>query len=251
MSSIVSKSAHILDTICESAAALTLSEISRRTALPKSSAHRILNVLLHERLVGLDSEHQTYHPGTRMTAWAARAFNIRDLPEKAHDLMVALHDRTRSPVMLSILDGAAVLFLKNVGGYDPYRQIPQVGEHCPIHACATGKVLVAFLPEDQRAEILSAVTLTRFTDHTVKSRAAFERELANVRKSGLGICDREDFLHYAAIAVPVYGPNQKIAAALSIWNIVERQDLEQLMTFRGDLEQAAGKLSLRVGGIQA
>lgn len=248
MSSIVSKSAQILDTICGSAAALTLSEIARRTALPKSSAHRILNVLLHERLVVLDAAQQTYHPGTRMAAWAARAFNVHDLPEKADDLMVALHDKTQALVMLSILDGAAVLFLKNVGGYDPYRQIPQVGEHCSIYACAAGKVLVAFLAEDKRAEFLSSVKLTRFTEHTVKSKEALERELANVRKSGVGICDREDFLQYAAIAVPVCGPGEKIVAALSIWNIVEHQDLERLMTFRGDLEQAARKLSVRVGG---
>ena len=82
--------------------------------------------------------------------------------------MVALHDKTEALVMFSILDGAAVLFVKNIGGYDPYGQIPQVGEHCSIHACAAGKVLVAFRREDMRAKILSATTLTRFTEHIAR-----------------------------------------------------------------------------------
>lgn len=250
-SSIVSRSARVLDIVCTGETDLTLSQITKLADLPKSSVHRILSILLEERLVSFETRSQTYHPGTRLMAWAAAAFSTHDLPGKAGDIMEALHAEVKAMVMLSILDGTSVLFLKNVGGYDPYRQIPRVGEHCPVYACAAGKVLLAFVAKEQRQRILSEVEFIRFTDHTVKNRSAFEKELTSVRSSRLGVCDREDFLQYAAISVPVFGPDNQVLAALSLWNTVEKHDVEQLLTLRSALVDAAAKLSERLGHRQA
>ena len=161
--------------------------------------------------------------------------------------MEGLHERTGALVLLSILDGSSVLILKNIGWYDPYRHVTGIGEHCPVHVCAAGKAILAFLPDERREEIISRIELTSFTEHIVKTRQAFEKQLAQVRKTGLATCDREDFLQYAAISAPVFGIGGAVVAALSLWNTIDRQSIKQLLDFERELLSTTKTLSDRLG----
>ena len=63
----------MLDIVSTSASALRFTQLVERSGLPKSSAHRILAILVGQRLVYLDKGTRTYRPGPRLVDWGERA----------------------------------------------------------------------------------------------------------------------------------------------------------------------------------
>ena len=247
VSSVVAKSAAVVDAICRSRSAMTLSEIMRETGLAKSSTHRILAILMAENLVAMDAHRQGYRIGPRLLGWAVSALRTDDLPGLADDIMVALHRATTAHVALSVLDDTAVLFLKTIDSMEPFRLAPRVGERSALHACAAGKALLAWLPDYRRSAVLARLQLERFTEHTITTKAALRQELRKVRESGWAVCDREEFLPVVGLSVPVIDHQGEAVAALSIWNIVERQDIDDLLFHGRALLDAGRALSQRLG----
>ena len=246
-SSIVSKSSRVLDAICASGAPLSFTQIARHTGLPKSSAHRILSILMAERLIACDRDRQTYQPGARLIGWAVSAFRANDLPGLSAAEMEGLNEKTGAHVALSILEGSSVLYLKTVDSIEPYRLAPRVGERSAIHACAAGKAMLAHVRPKRREAIVSHLKLERYTEHTIVSRKALVEDLRRIRDVGFAMCDREEFLQVAGISAPVFGHHGEVVAAISLWNIVEHQGIEELLSFGNDLLSATGTLSARLG----
>ena len=246
-SSIVAKSAKVIDTLCASKGPLSFTRIMTLTGLPRSSTHRILSILLEERLVTLDPDRQTYQPGSRLVGWATSTLRLNNLPDQAAGVMEKLNDETGAHVALSLLEGESVLFIKTLDGVQPYRLAPRVGERSPIHVCAAGKIFLANLRPQKRETLLGEIDFERFTDYTLVTREHFEAELEQVRDSGYAICDREEFLQVVGSAAPVFGHQGDILAALSLWDITERHDMDSLRTLAPRLKAAAQSLSARLG----
>ncbi len=247
ISSIVSKSSAVLDTVCASSTPLSFTRVMTLTGLPKSSTHRILSVLLEEQLVAFDKDRQTYQPGARLIGWATAALSPNDLPELSTAVMEDLHRNTGGHVALSIAEGSSVLYLKTVDGGEPFRLAPRVGERSPMHACAAGKALLAHLRPYKRDAILVDADLARFTDFTITCPEAFAKNLEQVRVNGFAICDREEFLRVAGISAPIFGHHGDVVGALSLWNTIDRQDIDALLGFSTTLTTATNLISARLG----
>ena len=246
-SSIISKSTALLDAVCASATPLTFTQIGNATGLHKSSTHRILSILMQERLLAFDPDRRTYQPGPRLVGWAACAFRTNDLPGLAGAAMEALCDKTGAHVALSILEGSSVLYLKTVNNTTPYRLAPRVGERSPVHACAAGKALLAYQRPQEREAMLQQIDLERFTEFTITTPQALDENLRQVRERGFALCDREEFLQVAGISAPLFGHHGDVVAAISLWNVVERQDIKQLSSYRTELISVTKSLSARLG----
>ena len=246
-SSIVTKSARVLDAICATSSPVSFTDVVKASGLPKSSTHRILSILAGEGVLAFDAERQTYQPGLRLIGWAAAAFRLNDLPGVAVATMDRLGDLTGAHVALSVPDEVSVLYLKAVDSFEPYRHAPRVGERSPMHASAAGKTMLAHMLPRQREAALSRLRLERYTEHTIVNRGEFLVDLAKAKDSGFAICDREEFLQVAGIAAPVFGNNGDVAAAISLWNVIARQDVDDLLAFAPDLLSATASLSARLG----
>ena len=96
------------------------------------------------------------------------------------------------------------------------------GDHTPLHCTAVGKVLVAFLPNDERRNLIPRLHLDRYTEETITDRQAFEHEINKVRQQGYGLSDREEFLQVCGIAAPIFDFQGRLAAGICVWSIVER-----------------------------
>jgi len=247
-SSIVTKLARVLDVATASPAPLAFTQIVELAELPKSSTHRLLAILVGERLLEHDAASRTYQPGPRLLGWAVGTLNANDLPRLATPAMEALHAASGAHVCLSILDAQGVLYLKTIDAGEPDRMTPRVGEHSPVHASAAGKVMLAHVGERRRQAWLAQALLERFTEHTITARPAFEAELAGIGQAGFATCDREEFLRVVGIAAPVLGHDEATVAAISIWNTVDRAGLADLMRHRKELVAAARSLTARLGG---
>ncbi len=246
-SSIVMRSAEIMDVVCGEGAPLGFSRIVALTGLPKSSVHRLLSILLEERQLAFDSDRQTYQPGPRLLTWAAGALQRNNLPELCTAAMDDLNAQTGNHVCLSVLDGGSVLHLRTVDQAERFRPAPRVGERSPAHVCALGKVLLAYLRPQRREALLGDLVLERYTEHSITGRDVLEEELAHVRENGFAQCDREEFLAVVGIAAPIFDQLGDAIAALSLWNVAEDQDLNVLRGFADTLCQTTASLSARLG----
>ncbi|MBT7646592.1 MAG: IclR family transcriptional regulator [Alphaproteobacteria bacterium] len=247
VSSIVSKASAMLDVICASTTPLSFTRIMTQTGFARSSTHRVLSTLLEERLVAHDTERQTYQPGPRLVGWAVSTLQAGDLANLAAAMLDDLGARTGAHIALAILDGTSALYLRTIDSFEPYRRAPRVGERSPLHGCAVGKAMLAFLAPNRRDALLEDIELERLTEHTITDAEAFRAELEDVRETGIAVCDREELLQVVGLAAPVFGHGGDVVAAVSIWNMIERQDLAALKKFRDELFAATSTLSARLG----
>jgi DNA-binding IclR family transcriptional regulator len=204
----------LLDAYGDGHVAFTLSELSRRTGLPLTTAHRLAGELLQwgglER--GADGK---YRIGLRLVELAAlcpRGTGLRDI---ALPFMEDLYEATHQNVQLAVREGTDGVYIERIAGRHAVPVRTRIGAHWPLHATGVGLVLLAFAPASVQEDVLAA-PLQRFTPHTITDPGALRRVLAEVRKTGTAHSDRQITDDAYSVGAPVTGPDGSCAAALSV-----------------------------------
>jgi DNA-binding IclR family transcriptional regulator len=246
-SSIISKSMKVLDIICASRARLTYSQITAAAGLPKSSTHRLLSILREEGLVAVDPLRNVYGPGPVLMGWATNVLSAYDLPDIAASALINLSREIKASAGLSILDGNKILWLKMIDFPRRHRHQPRVGDRTPLHVTAAGKVLLAFIMDELRQDILSSIDLEKYTHRTISDPEKLIKEISQVRAAGYAVSNREEFLHEVAIAAPVFDHNGDVIAAVSMWDITGQRSVKDLLAHRHKLIDTAAGISAQLG----
>jgi len=178
----------------DSSGGLTFSELVTRAGLPRTTVHRIRYALEEEGFVCADEATGRLHlgPGLLRLAAASR----RDLPTAVSPYLERLSRELNETVDLGVLDGMHVLFIAQHPA--PQRSlmvVSRVGARFPAFCTANGKVLLAQLPLDELQRRLPKKLETP-SNHKPVSRDELLRELAEVRRTGVGY-DREE--HHSGI----------------------------------------------------
>ncbi len=220
-SSIVTKCTKIIDILVEARQPLSFSAIVEASGYVKSSAHRILAVLLSEHLAEYDAQTRTYTLGARIGHWARVAWLRTDIQQLAAIELEKLCDSTGMNVALSVLDNDAILYLRTIDAIQ-VRFAARAGDHAPLHCTAAGKVFLAYMPERQRAAVLGKPELEGYTQYTIREPAVLTQELQQIRKQGYGVAEQEEFLRVLGIAAPVWNHQQTLSACISLWSLTDQ-----------------------------
>jgi len=231
-SSIVTKVGQVIDILVRAQKPLTFSELVERTGFVKSSAHRILSVMLTEGLI--EHNQKVYRLGPRLVNWARAAWSRPDLQEVAAHEMQKFCEKTGFNIALSIMDQDKVLYLRTIDP-KPVRYAAHAGERAPLHCTGVGKAYLAFLSDAQRTDLLPRLVLDRYTENTKITVAELERDLADIRRRGYGTCDREEFLHVVGIGAPILDENGNPVAGISVWITTDIADMVTLEKCAPDL----------------
>jgi DNA-binding IclR family transcriptional regulator len=112
----------------------------------------------------------------------------------------------------------------------------------PLHSTAIGKLFLAHLPADQVDRMLGAAPLQRFTETTLTTVAAMQRELERIRLQGYSI-DNEEYLGgVICIAVPIVDPHGRICAALAMQAPRARMTLAEMQKHLPPLRKASAQI---------
>lgn len=244
-SSILSKSVALLDVLGDAAMPLTFSQIVTASALNKSTVHRLLSNLAAEGLVLYDEGNKSYLLGPRLLQLARKAWRGFDIQAVALSEMLRLHEVSQENVSVGVLQGNEVVHLRMIESKSHWGTSVVMRE--PAHSTASGKAILAYLPEPILAGWLDRNPLTRSTKRTITTRAAFEKELAVVRKRGFASTDREEMEHVVGIAAPVFNFLDEPIAVLNIWAPTNRCSLSDLMPLSDDLMASANRVSELIG----
>ncbi|WOX24985.1 IclR family transcriptional regulator [Streptomyces solicathayae] len=222
--SLLEKAARVLAAFDGPEPRLSLTEVIRRSGLPRSSAHRILDQLVQLRW--LDREGRDYRMGMRMLELGALAAHHNRLRQAALPRLHALHESTGHLVHLYVLDGAEIVCLERIGGSADTAVPSRVGGRMPAHSTAAGKALLAF-GDPGVVESVLAARLRAHTPRTVVQPAQLRSRLAAVRDRGVAFDEEETFRGVSCVAAPLRGAGRAIAA-VSVSGRGAHRELERL-----------------------
>ncbi|MEV6102316.1 IclR family transcriptional regulator [Nocardia sp. NPDC051981] len=193
--------------------AVGLSELVRRTGLPKATVHRMCQDLVAARLLSLSPA--GYSLGRGLFELGLRASVERVLLEVAVPFMQDLYARTRETVHLGVLDGDEVVYVSKIGGHRQVSAPSRVGGRMPLYCTAIGRVLLAHCDAATVDRILSG-RLIRRTARTIVGPGLLRAQLDRVLGAGVAFEYEESSAGIACIAAPILGADDQPLAAISV-----------------------------------
>ena len=242
---VLERSFALLDLLASKQEPVSLKEISERTGLHPSTAHRILNDLTLGRLVDRPQA-GTYRLGMRLLELGNLVKARLDVREAALGPMRELHKLTHQAVNLSMRQGDEIIYVERSYSERSGMQVVRtVGGRAPLHLTSVGKL---FLAHDEPARVRSYAVRTGLTGHTHNSITdvqRLERELAQVRATGVARDDEELELGVRCMAAGIFDDQGKLLAGLSISAPAERLEEPWLERVLATAEQISSALGYR------
>ena len=233
----------LMDVLASREDAISLKEISEKTGVHPSTAHRILNDLTIGRFVDRP-EPGSYRLGMRLLElgnMVKARLNVRDA---ALAPMRDLHKLIQQPVNLSMRQGDEIVYIERAYSERSGMQVVRaIGGRAPLHLTSVGKL---FLSVDEPMRVRSYATRTGLSGHTKNSITqlpVLERELSKVRQYGIARDNEELELGVRCIAAGIYDDQGKLLAGLSISAPADRLDeawLPKLQATAEGISQALG-----------
>jgi IclR family transcriptional regulator, acetate operon repressor len=190
----------------------TLGELAFRSALPRSTTHRIVNRLTDQRI--LQQNDGRYSIGVRLFELGMLFEGQQTLREAALPFMEDLYEAVHETVHLAIPDGLEVLYIEKISGHHVATAASRIGGRMPMHCTALGKAMLAFGPPELLAQVVSS-GLERRTPFTITAEHALRRDLADARERGVAIEREEAATGVGCAAAPII-VHHHLQAALSV-----------------------------------
>lgn len=219
---------------------LTLSEVARRTGLPRAAARRFLHTLVELGYVRTDGRMFALRPRVLDLGYAY--LSSTSLPEVAQPHLEDLVTRVHESCSVSVLDGEDIVYVARVATKRLMTVAINVGTRFPAYATAMGRVLLAARPPAERTAYLGSVRLEPLTLHTVTDPGRLAAVLAEVADQGFALLDQELEEGLRSIAVPVRDAAGEVVAAMNVSASARRSTEALCQELLPPLRQAAAEL---------
>jgi DNA-binding IclR family transcriptional regulator len=203
----------ILEVFTESQPEWSTTGIAHQLDLPVPTVHRILAALKRLGYVSQHEQTRRFRLGLAALSLGERARGLADLRPVAVGPLRQLSDATGETALLTVLSPARdrSVCLERVETSQPLRLSVQPGRQLPLHAGASQKALLAFMPAGE-IDALAAQPLERLCTATITSRSALHRELTAIRARGWSSSYEETDIGVWGVAIPVLSADDVICA---------------------------------------
>jgi len=207
---VISRAASILRVLEGQSNGLTLGQIAKRVALPRSTVQRITDALGEEGFLIAASPSGGLRLGPALISIAASA--KIDIVEFAHPTLLRLARETGETVDLSVLDHDKIVFVDQVPGTHRLRAASAVGVSFPLHSSSAGKVMLAALPEPQLNRFRKLLKFTPVTRYTLTSWEELNREIRRAHTEGVAFDREETTIGLCSVSAALRFPGGELAA---------------------------------------
>ena len=167
---------------------LVAQEIAVALGIPVSSLSYLLGTLVDRGYLAREGRRYSAGPGLERLQARTHGFT---LAERAAPLVRALRVQLNETASFWVRSEWTVEAIVTESSEQALRYSVSAGERLPMHALASGKVLLAALPDEELDRYFAEAERARFTPSTVTGEKALRRELAEVRKRGYALTDEE------------------------------------------------------------
>jgi DNA-binding IclR family transcriptional regulator len=237
----------IIEAIASIGSSMTLAEIARKTALPRSTTHHLLQALVEFGYLIQDGDTRTYTLAPKLFHLTGSTWTQEQLAEIAMPFLDDLSRRTGEGTSLAVLRDGVVTITAKREPEGPVRVVQEVGATRPIHCTAVGKVLAAWLPEQELRGIIRRTVFEQKTAKTITSTTLFLRELSRIRAIGFAMDNEEHIEGIRCIATPIRDYSGNVSASLCVVGPKHHLPQRRLSEIRQVLIAVSADLSARLG----
>jgi IclR family KDG regulon transcriptional repressor len=224
----------------------SLTQIAESVHMSKTTVHRLLTTLENKRFITRDKNTGLYRLGFRFIEMASLVLQGVELHRWAHPYLQRLSLEYGETVDLSILDGSHVMYLEVIESPQRVKLAAAVGQRLPAYNTASGKALLAYLPE----ELVRKILAENLADHSDGSPITVEDMLSDLRvtaERGYAIAEQEYEDDINAVAAPIFDADKHPIASIAIVGPSFRLTKDRLPTLGESIRKMTQLISSEVG----
>jgi DNA-binding IclR family transcriptional regulator len=222
-----------------------VSDLARRLGIAKSTAHRLLHLLVAEGFARRTADGR-YALGFALWELGTRMIAGLDLRQVAHPTLEWLRNRTQEAVHLAVLDRTEVVYIDRFESPATLQLFRRVGYRMPAYATSSGKAILAFSPPEVVAAVLSG-GLKRLAPRTITSKKALLAEFERIRARGYVTTFDESEIGVKSVGAPVLGQDGQPVGAISVAGPSMRFPRARIPAIARLVRQAATEISSNMG----
>jgi IclR family transcriptional regulator, acetate operon repressor len=239
----------LLEQLADSEGGISLTEISQRTSLAPSTAHRLLNTLADMGFVFQAPDSGLWYIGLKTYRVGCAFVSNRDFVGESHAYLRKLMEQSGETANLSIIDGTHVCFIAQVQCHEVMRMLVRLGSRLPAHASGSGKAILSALPEDELAIFFRESKLQKLTAKTTIDVDQLRLQFGAIRARGYSYDDEENALGLRCVAAPIYDEYSEPLGAISLAGPIARLSDERILKLGPLVAHTAREITEKLGGV--
>lgn len=245
----VDRALALLEVLADADEELPLGELARRAGLNTSTCHHLISTLMARGYVSQSTRTREYGLGNQILRLQHARLHQIDLVNAAMPLLRELNQSTTEAVHLAVMQSYELVTVAKLESLHALKvDNGFVGKSNAAHATATGKAILAHMPEWELNQIIALRGLTAFTRRTITDPAALRAELERVRLQGFSVDDEEFQPSVFCVGAPIRNHTGKVVASLSCSAPQMRVGSQEAVDRLSSLSiQAAEKISSLLG----
>ena len=224
-----------------------VSDVAAEIGVHKSTAFRLLAALEERDLVEQNTDRGKYQLAFGILRLASAIPTRIDMARQAQPVLDDLAANLDETINLAVVREQYAVNVQQARSSAAVASQNWVGQLTPLHATSSGKILLAYMPDQQRDSILDKAGLPALTEMTITSRQALLKQLDEIRETGFATTFEELEVGLNAAAVPVRDHTGAVVGALSASGPAYRFDAERITGATDDLREAGSRISHRMG----
>lgn len=192
----------------------TLTEVSQKVDLAKSTTSRLLSTLESEGFISKNEKTNHYKLGNAIYFLGLIAKESIDLKQICQSIMEEICHSTKETVNLYLLDNLEKVCFNQVESPLAIKRYVRIGERSPIWYGATGKSILAYLDESIWYDM--SKELKKYTEKTVVDPDEFISELNTIKARGYSVSIGEKEHDVGCVAAPIFDDSKKVIGCVSI-----------------------------------
>lgn len=236
----------VLDCFSRYDRSLTLSEISARCSMPKTTVHRLVSSLREVKFLEQDRERDSYRMGIRLFELGSIVLNNLDIYKEARHIVERLISVTGEGSHLCVFDGTNMVSIEHAEPGGSSVNWTTTLSISPSYCTGVGKAALAF----QEKAVIEKVILSGllpFTPATITQPHLLRKELELTARRGYSIDDGEHQFGIRCVGAPVFNAAGRAFAALSVTGPKERVTMDRVPSLATLVVATADELSRQLG----
>lgn len=241
------KALFILDLFNEKVEVLSMKEIAEKLDTSSGTIYPILSTLEEYGYLKREKDDKKYSLGLTLLQKGTLVLRRLDIRDRAQSYLKELLLNCNENIHLAVLDKGMVVYIDRKEATPSLMIRSYVGKRVPAHSTALGKVLLAFLDDQELEGFLEKEKLEQLTANTITNPVDLRAELEKVRSKGFAM-DNEEFQKGGiCIAAPVRSYQDKVVAAVSVSAPKSRFSDERAEKIIRETKKAALNISRSLG----
>ncbi len=223
----LSKSLNALIAVASANEPLRLSQLQRKTRLPKSTLFRILRVMTDYGILAVDPSRKTYGMGPRLFEIAHKLVDKYDLIGAAAPELRRLSEETGEAARLCALDGLDVVVMDLSLPPEPVPLVHGLGARIPIHRSAAGLAMVAQMPREAQNTMIARIAAELPREASRRAIQRMKSAVGFAISTGFAIGSDDDEPGVREVAATITDEGGNATAAISAVCSLDRVSKDQ------------------------